>query len=86
MPVTILMPLLFQEMNDKFCAGKRLRVDVVPELAMPSPFFWADFPGGALNENPARFAPAGVLESVLFQSHGALPTTTTNTHDDHCGG
>ncbi len=61
-------------MNDKFCAGKRLRVDVVPELAMLQSFLL-----GRLSEVPKTppGCAGGFWNRVCSSPYGALPTTTT---------
>ncbi len=68
-------------MNDKFCAGKRLRVDVVPELAMLQSFSSGRLSGRCLNEKPRPVCAGGVLNRVLFQSLRRIADDHHHTHE-----
>ncbi len=64
-------------MNINSAPVKRLRVNVVPELAMLSPFLLGRLSGRCLNEKPRPVAPAGFWNRVLFQSLRRIADTTT---------
>ncbi len=77
-------------MNDKFCAVKRLRVDVVPELAMLQSFSLGRLSGRCLNEKPRPVCAGGFWNRVLFQSLRRIAdddhhSTTTTAADGAVG-
>ncbi len=77
-------------MNDKFSPVKRLRVDVVPELAMLQSFLLGRLSGRCLNEKTRPVCAGGFWNRVLFQSLRRIaddhhPRTTTTAADGAVG-
>jgi hypothetical protein len=72
-------------MNDQLRAGKRVLVDVVPELAMLQSFSSGPTFRGGLNEKPRPVCAGGVWNRVLFRTLRRIADDDHHTHDDHRG-